>query len=152
MTNESKQTAQDLFDDAFKTYEQALNTGIKIQEETVNLWKNVLCDSPTPTEMQKRLSAIIDEGFPAAKKRMEESLRALEEQYKVGADLMQKAVQVWQPGTMAESQSRIRDLWESSLTAIRHNAQYMVKTNQQILDFWTGVVTASGKKAAAATK
>jgi hypothetical protein len=151
MTNESKQAAQaqDLFDEAFKTYEQTLNTGIKIQEETVNLWKSVLCDTPTPTELQKRLSAIVDEGFPAAKKRMEESLRSLEEQYKVGSELMQKAVQVWQPGTVAESQNRIRDLWESSLTAIRNNAQSVVKTNQQILDFWTGVLVTGGKKVAA---
>ena len=145
---DSKQTAQarDLFDEAFRTYEQALNTGIKIQEETVNLWKNVLCDTPTPTEMQKRLVAIVDEGFPTAKKRMDESLRSLEEQYKVGSDLMQKAVQAWQPGAVAESQNRIRDLWESSLTAIRNNAQSAVKTNQQILDFWTGVLTNVGKK------
>jgi hypothetical protein len=92
---------------------------------------------------------MVDDGFPAAKKRMDESLRALEEQYKVGSELMQKAVQVWQPGTVAESQGRIRDLWESSLTAIRNNAQSLVKTNQQILDFWTGVLTTSGKKAAA---
>jgi len=153
MTTEAKQSAQDLFDEAFKTYEQTLNTGIKIQEETVNLWKNVLCDTPTPTELQKRLSAIVDDGFPTAKKRIEESLRSLEEQYKVGSDLMQKAVQVWQPGSVAESQNRIRDLWESSLTAIRNNAQSTVKTNQQILDFWTGVLTNGGggkKKAASA--
>jgi len=156
MTTEAKQSAQDLFDEAFKTYEQTLNTGIKIQEETVNLWKNVLCDTPTPTELQKRLSAIVDDGFPTAKKRIEESLRSLEEQYKVGSDLMQKAVQVWQPGSVAESQNRIRDLWESSLTAIRNNAQSTVKTNQQILDFWTGVLTNGGggkkKAASAATK
>lgn len=151
MTTEAKQSAQDLFDEAFKTYEQTLNTGIKIQEETVNLWKNVLCDTPTPTELQKRLSAIVDDGFPTAKKRIEESLRSLEEQYKVGSDLMQKAVQVWQPGSVEESQNRIRDLWESSLTAIRNNAQSTVKTNQQILDFWTGVLTngGGGKKKAA---
>jgi len=156
MTTEAKQSAQDLFDEAFKTYEQTLNTGIKIQEETVNLWKNVLCDTPTPTELQKRLSAMVDEGFPTAKKRIEESMRSLEEQYKVGSDLMQKAVQVWQPGSVEESQNRIRDLWESSLTAIRNNAQSTVKTNQQILDFWTGVLTNGGggkkKAASAATK
>jgi hypothetical protein len=122
---------------------------LKIQEETVNLWKNVLSDSPTPTELQKRLTTIVDEGFPAAKKRMEESLRLLEEQYKVGTDLLQKVVQVWQPGTVAEAQNRIRDLWESSLTAIRNNAQAVVKSNQQILDFWTGVLVTPGKKAAA---
>lgn len=149
MANESKQSAQNLFDEAFKTYEQTLNTGIKIQEETVNLWKNVLSDSPTPTELQKRISAIVDDGFPAAKKRMEESLRTLEDQYKVGCDLLQKSAQVWQPGTIAESQNRIRDLWDSTLTAIRNNAQSVVKTNQQILDFWTGILTTGTKKPAA---
>lgn len=151
MTTESKQAAQaqDLFDEAFKICEQTLNTGIKIQEETVNLWKNVLCDTPTPTELQKRLSALVDEGSPAAKKRMEETLHAFEEQYRVGSDLMQKAAQVWQPGNVAESQNRIRDLWESSLTAVRNNAQSVVKTNQQILDFWTGVMTSGAKKVAA---
>ena len=149
MTKEAKNTAQDLFDEAFKTYEQTLTTGIKIQEETVNLWKTVLSDSPTPTELQKRISAMVDDGFPTAKKRMDESLRSLEEQYKVGSELMQKAIQVWQPGTVADSQNRIRDLWESSLTAVRNNAQSLVKANQQILDFWTGVVIPTPKKTAA---
>lgn len=165
MTTESKQAAQDLreskhaaqaqaqdlFDETFRICEQTLNTGIKIQEETVNLWKNVLSDTPTPTELQKRLSALVDEGTPAAKKRMEEALHSFEEQYRIGSDLMQKATQVWQPGNVAESQNRIRDLWESSLTAVRNNAQSVVKTNQQILDFWTGaLVTPTGKKAATA--
>lgn len=163
MTTESKQAAQDLkdakqaaqaqaqdlFDESFRICEQMLNTGIKIQEETVNLWKNVLCDAPTPTELQKRLSAIVQEGSPASKKRVDEALRSFEEQYRIGADLMQKAAQVWQPGNVAESQNRIRDLWESSLTAVRNNAQSVVKTNQQIVDFWTGVLSSGGKRAAA---
>lgn len=147
MTTETQATASDLFEEVFKSYEKSLKTGIKIQEDSVKMWKDLLSNAATPTEFQKKIGEAADEILPAARKRMEEALRTVEENYKVSTDLMQQAFQVWQPGSADEMQNRIRQLWESSLSAARTNAQSIVKTNQQILDVWTGMV-ANGKKQA----
>ena len=150
MTTQKKatSTASDLFEEAFKTYEQSLKTGIQIQEDTVKLWKDLLASVKTPTDFQKRMGEMADEIVPAAKKRMEDALQSIEENYKVGTDLLQKAFQVWQPGSVAEAQNRIRELWESSLSAVRMNTQTIVKTNQQVLDYWTSMMGNEVKKAA----
>lgn len=150
MTTQTKETsnASDLFEEAFKTFEQSLKTSIKIQEDSLKLWKDLLGSAATPTDFKKRMGEMADDIFPAAKKRMEQALQTLEENSKAGTDLLQKAFQVWQPGTVAESQNRVRELWETSLSAVRMNAQTVVKTNQQVLDYWTSLMGSDSKKSA----
>ncbi|HEX9786212.1 MAG TPA: hypothetical protein VGA56_26230 [Opitutaceae bacterium] len=148
MTTQTKEApaASDLFEEAFKTYEQSLKTSINIQEDTVKLWKDLLTSAKTPTDFKKRIGEMADEIFPAAKKRMEQALQSMEENSKAGTDLLQKAFQVWQPGTVAEAQNRVRELWESSLSAVRMNAQTIVKTNQQVLDYWTSMMGSDSRR------
>ena len=68
-------------------------------------------------------------------------------QYSVNGE--RRSFALLRPAVDSTGQNRIRDLWESSLTAIRNNAQAVVKSNQQILDFWTGALVTPSKKAAA---
>jgi hypothetical protein len=146
MTTKTK-TATDLFDEAYKSFDQALKTGIKVQEDTVKMWKDLLGKTTSPTEFQAKFTEMAEDAFPAAKKRMDEALKAIEENYRTSTDLLQQAMRVWQPGSIAETQNRIQGLWESSLSAARSNVQNMVKTNQEILDTWMHLAP-NGKTAA----
>lgn len=147
MTTQTK-TATDLFEEAYKSYDQALKTGIKVQEDTVKMWKDLLSKTSSPTDFQAKFTEMAESVFPVAKKRMEEALKSVEENYKTSTTLLQQAMQVWQPGSVAETQNRIQGLWETSLSAARTNVQNVVKTNQQILDAWTGLATNGNKKTA----
>lgn len=146
MSTQTK-TATDLFEGAYKSYEQALKTGIKVQEDTVKMWKDLLSKTTSPNDFQAKFTEMAEDVFPTAKKRMDEALKAVEENYKTSADLLQQAMATCQPGTMAETQNRLRGLWESSLAASRTNVQAVMKANQQILDVWTGLATNGSKKA-----
>ena len=146
MTTQTKASATDLFEEAYKNYEQALKTGIKVQEDTVKMWKDLLSKAGTPAEFQSKFTEMAEDVFPTAKKRMDEALKTVEENYKTSTELLQQALQVWQPGSVAETQNRIRGLWETSLSAARNNVQTVVKTNQQILDAWTGLAANGTKK------
>jgi polyhydroxyalkanoate synthesis regulator protein len=146
MSTQTK-TATDLFEEAYKSYDQALKTGIKVQEDTVKMWKDLLSKTSSPTEFQAKFTEMVESVFPAAKKRMEEALKSVEENYKTSTSLLQQAMQIWQPGSVAETQNRIQGLWETSLSAARTNVQNVVKTNQQILDAWTGLASNGSKKA-----
>ena len=145
MTNQTK-TATDLFEEAYKSYEKALKTGIKVQEDTVKMWKDLLSKTTSPNDFQAKFTEMAEDVFPMAKKRMDEALKTVEQNYKTSADLLQQAMEACQPGTMAETQNRLRGLWESSLAASRTNVQSVMKANQQILDVWTGLATNGAKK------
>lgn len=138
MTTKTK-TATDLFEEAYKSFDQALKTGIQVQEDTVKMWKDLLGKTSSPTEFQAKFVEMAEGVFPAAKKRMDDALKLIEENYKTSTDLLQQAMKVWQPGSITETQNRIQGLWETSLSAARSNAQAVVKTNQQILDTWTNL-------------
>ena len=112
MSTQTK-TATDLFEGAYKSYEQALKTGIKVQEDTVKMWKDLLSKTTSPNDLQAKFTEMA----------------------------------TCQPGTMAETQNRLRGLWESSLAASRTNVQAVMKANQQILDVWTGLAANGSKKA-----
>ena len=138
MTTQTK-TATDLFEEAYKSYEQALKTGIKVQEDTVKMWKDLLSKTPAPGDFQAKFTEMAEDVFPAAKKRMDEALKAVEENYKTSADLLQQAHgKPASPAPWPKRRIRLRGLWESSLAASRTNVQTVMKTNQQILDVWTG--------------
>ena len=61
-------------DKAMKNYEQAIRTGLKLQEEAAHLWTNVLNQSASPHDWQKRFSGattVANGIIPAAQKRLE---------------------------------------------------------------------------------
>ena len=145
MTTQTK-TATDLFEEAFKSYEQALKTGIKVQEDNVKMWKDLLSKTSSPSDFQAKFTEMAEDVLPTAKKRMNEAFKMVEQNTKMSVDLMQQAMEACQPGTMDETQNRLRGLWESSLAASRTNVQSVMKANQQILDAWTGFATNGSKK------
>jgi ribosomal 50S subunit-associated protein YjgA (DUF615 family) len=62
----------EVFHEAIRCYEKALKSGIQLQEESVNLWKEVLTKLGSPEELQAKLESLTAAAFPQARKRMEE--------------------------------------------------------------------------------
>ncbi|HYY29658.1 MAG TPA: hypothetical protein VE860_17070 [Chthoniobacterales bacterium] len=53
-------TIDEVFHEAMRSYEKALKSGIQLQEESVNLWKDLLTKLGSPEELQaKRNSSIV---------------------------------------------------------------------------------------------
>ena len=59
---ESKKAAPEafteVFHDAMRNYEAALKSGIQLQEESVNLWKDLLSKLGSPEEFQAKLESM----------------------------------------------------------------------------------------------
>ncbi len=47
----------ELFHEAMRSYEKALKSGIQLQEESVNLWKDLLTKLGSPEEFQAKRSS-----------------------------------------------------------------------------------------------
>jgi hypothetical protein len=133
----------DIADKALKGYEQAMRTGVKLQEEATHWWTNILNQAASPHDWQQRVNnvgAIANGIMPAAQRRMEEILQLMEKNSRTGADLVKKAVDAAQTPVIAESQAKWMDFWTASMSAARSNAEAFTEINSKAIDSWINYV------------
>jgi hypothetical protein len=66
-TAATSETIAELFHEAMRGYEKALKSGIQLQEESVNLWKELLTKLGSPGELQAKLDSMRADVFPKAR-------------------------------------------------------------------------------------
>jgi len=133
----------DMADKAMKNYEQALRTGLKLQEEAGKWWTGVLNQSTSAQDWQKRATnwtTMATGVMPAAQKRMEDVLELMEKSSRTGAELVKKAVDAAQTPVIAESQAKWLDFWTASLGAARSNAEALTQIHTRAIDSWIDFV------------
>jgi ribosomal 50S subunit-associated protein YjgA (DUF615 family) len=138
------QTFNEVFHEAMSSYEKALKSGIQLQEESVNLWKDLLTKLGSPEELQGKLESMRAEAFPQARKRMEEFVETFNRASSQTIDLFEKTLGVYQASSVTDAQRRVQDLIESSLTTLRVNVHSALNTNAKIIDSWKDLVDRFG--------
>ena len=148
---ESKKAAPEafteVFHDAMRNYEAALKSGIQLQEESVNLWKDLLTKLGSPDELQAKLESMTADTFPKARERMEEFLETFNRTSKQTIDLFGKTMAIYQATSVTDAQRRMQDLIESSLAALRANVHSTLNTNAKIIASWKELVDRFGTAA-----
>jgi hypothetical protein len=145
-TNQRTKPLSEAADKAMKNYEQAVRTGLKLQEEAAHLWTNLLNQSASPQDWQKRVSSastVANGVLPAAQKRMEEILELVEQNTKASTDLLKKATEVCQTTTLPECQSKWLDLCTASVDLARSNFEAVTQINSRAVDSWINYVRKS---------
>ena len=140
----SSETIEAIFHEAMRSYEEALKSGIRLQEESINLWKELLSKLGSPEEFQAKLKALSAEVFPMARKHMEEFIEIFNRNSSQAIDLFGQACGVYQAPSAADAQRRVRDLVESSLATLRLNVHTVLNTNARILVSWKDLVDRFG--------
>jgi ribosomal 50S subunit-associated protein YjgA (DUF615 family) len=142
--NATSENINEFFQEAMRSYEKALKAGIQLQEESVNLWKDLLSKLGSPEEFQAKLESMTKEAFPKARERMEEFAETFNRTSKQTIDLFEKTLSVYQATSVPEAQRRVHDLIETSLTALRVNVQSALNTNAKIIADWKELVDRFG--------
>ena len=143
----ASETFAQVFHDAMRNYEAALKSGIQLQEESVNLWKDLLSKLGSPEELQAKLESMTADAFPKARKRMEEFLETFNRTSKQTIDLFGKTMAIYQATSVTDAQRRMQDLIESSLGALRANVHTALNTNAKIVASWKEIVDRFGPTA-----
>ena len=115
-TAATSETMDEVFHEAMRSYEKALKSGIQLQEESVNLWKDLLTKLGSPEELQAKLESMTADAFPKARKRMEEFVETFKRTSNQTIDLFEKTLGVYQATSVTDAQRRVQDLIESSLS------------------------------------
>jgi hypothetical protein len=135
-TAATSESNAELFDEAIRSYEKALTAGIQLQEESVNLWKDLLSKLGSPEEFQAKLESMRADAFPQARKRMEQFVETFNRMSNRSIDLFAKTPAVYQATSVPEAQRGVHDLIESSLTALRIDVHSALNTNAKIITDW----------------
>jgi len=132
----TSETIEEVFHEAMRSYEKALKSGIQLQEESVNLWKDLLTKLGSSEELQAKLESMTADAFPQARKRMEEFVETFIRTSNQTIDLFEKTLGVYQATSVTDAQRRLQDLIESSLSALRINVHTALNTNAKIIASW----------------
>jgi hypothetical protein len=151
MTTEDKtKPATDLFEQAIKNYEQALKTGLKLQEDSLRMWTGLVNQPTAPQDLQKRVKALTDEIIPQTQKAIEDNLKLVEQNSRSSIELLKKAATVAQATTVQDAQSKFLGFCEASLNAVRDTTVAVTQANAKAVESWVGYVRKSAEPVATA--
>jgi len=136
MTDKTKGSGCDLFEQATKNYEQALQAGLKLHQDAAKCWMDLVSNGGSAQGWSARFTQAATESLAAAQKRIEENLKLVEHSSRASLDLLQKAVDVTQADTASAGQSKMQEVWEASLSALRTNTAAITQANSRLLDSW----------------
>lgn len=142
-TKDKEKSPGEIGNQIMKNYEQAVQTGLKIQEEAVQCCNRVFNQTVLSQEWQRRLASFTDttNGFlPEAQKRTQEVLDLLEKSTRAGVGLMAKAVEAVQAPAIADSQTKWVEFWTASMSALQSNTEAMAQIQSRAMDSWVGIM------------
>ena|ERR1041385_5525957 len=145
-TNQKTKPLSEAADKAMKNYEQAVRTGLKLQEEAAHLWTNLISQGASPQEFQKRFTSattVANGVLPVAQKTMDDVLDLFEQNTKTGTDLLKKAADACQTSTLSEYQTKCLDLCTASVDFARSNVEALTQINSRAFDSWINYVRKS---------
>jgi hypothetical protein len=137
MTTEQKtKPVTDMFEQALKSYEQALKTGVKMQEESAKAFTDLVTHATSPQDWQKQMNSVVDDFIPQTQKAVNEGLKLIEQSSKSGIELLKKATAVGQPSSAPDAQAKMLGLWEASLNAMSETALAVTEANNKAIESW----------------
>ncbi len=150
MTTEQKtKPVTDLFDQALKSYEQALKTGMKMQEESTKAFTELVTHATSPQDWQKKMKSATDDFIPQTQKTVDEGIKLIEQTSKSSIELLKKAVAVGQPVSAPDAQAKMLGLWEASLNTMRETAVAVTQANQKAIESWIAYARKTAEPACA---
>jgi hypothetical protein len=144
----------ELFDQAIRSYEQALRTGVRLQEDTAKWWSNFLHQTAWTQDWQRQMSTVVSQTIPTAQRSMEESLRLIDQSSKTGLNFLKRAVDAPRTNAASDMQSQVQDIWQSSMNVLQTNMQAITDSQAKVMESWTdfvrrGVATTTSAAASA---
>jgi hypothetical protein len=150
MTAETK-SGTEMFEQATKTYEQLLKSGIKLQQDSAKWWSNAIADVASP-DIQRRIKSVTDDLIPQTQKSVDDWVKIAQECTRSCTDLMKKSTAVTQSGSLQEAQTKALGVWEASLNAVCSMTQSVTQANTKALESWMDYVKKTGETPRATSK
>ena len=128
----------EMFEQAAKLFENALQAGIRIQQESSKSLMEMMSQAGSPQQWQKKAQTAMEQAMAIAQKNVDEALGVMNENAKSNLELLQKAFS--RPVESASDiQARTSEAWETAIGSLRRNAEMMVRSSNRVLESWNEI-------------
>jgi hypothetical protein len=133
----SSPKSDDLFRQAMKAWATAAEAGVKMQEECASWVRQMFCESSTLNDWYENGQKLMAEAIAQSQENVNEAIGLMNQQAEASLKLIQKALEVRDDETVADSPKKLTDWWQSALETMRINNQAVLKANSRILSTWS---------------
>ena len=138
-----------LFDQAARSFGEALQAGVKAQEQIVGFWSDTARKAGAADYQEKARTAFTST-LPVAQKSTDEYLKLVDANYRKSIDTLKRACEGGCGATPAEFQAKARALFDAAVELVKENTQALAQTNQRVFEAWADVLRQNGSPAPAA--
>lgn len=142
----------DFFNQALEFTETAMKTGVKLQEDSMKWWSDIVGEPAKIGDMQGKMRTVLDDVMPTARKNADESFRAIDRISSNNLELMKKALSAGPTGASPEIQDRVQKAWQDSMEIARKNAEALLDANERAMQIWSSCFQSVGDTMEKATK
>jgi len=140
MTEKSKNPVAEMYDQALENYEDALQSGLKLQQEAAKCWTKLMSQAASPQDWQKQATVLANEVAPVTQKNMEAYLALLEQTSRANVELLKKGLEAAQSTKWGEGQGKLVEFCEGSLKSLKASAQAIMDANGKAVESWIGIL------------
>lgn len=126
----------EMFRQGLETFETAMRTASKIQEESAKRFTELLQEMGSPAQWQRRFQETMNEALRMTQRNFDEALRVMNQNAKSTIELFQKTLSMGAPSNGNEAEANYRDLWESALGTLRNNTEVILQANTRMTESW----------------
>jgi hypothetical protein len=127
----------ELFGQATKSIESAIQSGLKLQEESIKCLTQMFNDVGSPQKWQKKAEAVLTEMVATTQKSVDEAVQVMNQNAQKGMELFQKAIEAPQGKSDSETQQKTLELWETAMGVMRANTEVMLRANSRVIEAWS---------------
>jgi len=142
------QNGDDLFRQAIGAWESAVESGVKMQEQSAKWVRETLGNSNSLTEWYNKGQAVAGETIAKTQESIDEAIRVVNQQAESSVKLMQKALAARHSDATADAKKRLAEWWETAMDSLRSNSQAILKANSHILTTWSELARKLNSEAA----
>jgi hypothetical protein len=132
---QTTQNGDDLFRQAICAWESALESGVKMREESTK-WLHDYCSSDRLAQWQEKGQSLASETIAKAQENIDEAVRLINQQAEASVRLFHKAADARQGDVNTDARARLAEWWEMAMESIRLNSEAVLKANSHILATW----------------
>ena len=131
------QSSDDLFRQAIRAWESAVESGVKMQEEYTKWLRQSCCQSGAIKDWYGKTQSAVGETVAKVQENIDEAVQLVNQQAESSIRLVQKALEARQNESGADAQTRLTEWWDAALEAARTNTQAVLAANSRMLATWS---------------
>ncbi len=135
MISTANSKSGDLFQQAMGSFETALRTGMKLQEDSMHRCVEILRDVGSPLEWERTVPAKVSKAIAAMQQNLDQSIRFMNDNAQQTVDLMETALSIHRSNGNGSEEDG--DFWAYALNSMQTNAEIIRQANARVMESWS---------------